>query len=60
MWWIRHAITQSMAHQSRTIRIPVDATGMIKKISSIQRTLLQDLGCDPTPEELAEAMEITP
>ncbi len=59
-WWIRQAITRAMADQARTIRIPVHMTEVINKLGSIQRDLLQDLGREPTPEELAREMDITP
>ncbi|MGB7794677.1 MAG: RNA polymerase sigma factor [Pseudonocardiaceae bacterium] len=59
-WWIRQAITRAMADQARTIRIPVHMTEVINQLGSIQRKLLQDLGRDPTPEELAREMGITP
>lgn len=59
-WWIRQAITRAMADQARTIRIPVHMVEVINKLGRIQRELLQDLGREPTPEELAEEMDITP
>jgi RNA polymerase primary sigma factor len=59
-WWIRQAITRSMADQSRTIRIPVHLTEVINKLGSIQRDLRQNLGREPTPEELAKETDITP
>jgi RNA polymerase primary sigma factor len=59
-WWIRQAITRAMADQSRTIRIPVHMVEIINKLGRIQRELLQDLGREPTPEELAKEMDITP
>ena len=59
-WWIRQAITRAMADQARTIRIPVHMTEVINKLGRIQRELLQDLGREPTPEELATEMDITP
>jgi RNA polymerase primary sigma factor len=59
-WWIRQAITRAMADQSRTIRIPVHMVEMINKLARAQRQLLQDLGREPTPEELAELVDITP
>ncbi len=59
-WWIRQAITRAMADQARTIRIPVHMTEVINKLSRIQRELLQDLGREPTPAELATQMDITP
>ena len=60
IWWIRQAITRSMADQARTIRIPVHMTEVINKLGRIQRDLRQDLGREPTPEELAREMDITP
>jgi len=59
-WWIRQAITRAMADQARTIRIPVHMVEVINKLGRIQRELLQDLGREPTPEELAREMDITP
>ncbi|MFN2517669.1 MAG: RNA polymerase sigma factor [Jatrophihabitantaceae bacterium] len=59
-WWIRQAITRVMADQARTIRIPVHMVEVINKLGRIQRELLQDLGREPTPEELAKEMDITP
>jgi RNA polymerase primary sigma factor len=59
-WWIRQAITRAMADQTRTIRIPVHMVEVINKLGRIQRELLQDLGREPTPEELAKEMDITP
>jgi RNA polymerase primary sigma factor len=59
-WWIRQAISRAMADQARTIRIPVHMTEVINKLGRIQRDLLQDLGRDPTPEELATQMDTTP
>jgi RNA polymerase primary sigma factor len=59
-WWIRQAITRAMADQARTIRVPVHMVEMINKLGRIQRQLLQDLGREPTPEELAKEMDITP
>ena len=58
-WWIRQAITRAMADQARTIRIPVHMVEVINKLGRIQRELLQDLGREPTPEELAREMDIT-
>ncbi|MGO2849963.1 RNA polymerase sigma factor, partial [Corynebacterium variabile] len=58
-WWIRQAITRAMADQARTIRIPVHMVEVINKLGRIQRELLQDLGREPTPEELAKEMDIT-
>ena len=57
-WWIRQAITRAMADQARTIRIPVHMVEVINKLGRIQRELLQDLGREPTPEELALEMDI--
>ncbi|MGQ0479533.1 MAG: RNA polymerase sigma factor [Pseudonocardia sp.] len=59
-WWIRQAITRAMADQARTIRSPVHMVEVINKLGRIQRELLQDLGREPTPEELAKEMDITP
>jgi RNA polymerase primary sigma factor len=59
-WWIRQAITRALADQARTIRIPVHMVEVINKLGRIQRELLQDLGREPTPEELAKEMDITP
>jgi RNA polymerase primary sigma factor len=59
-WWIRQAITRAMADQARTIRIPVHMVEVINKLGRIQRELLQDLGREPTPEELAKEMDIAP
>ena len=59
-WWIRQAITRAMADQARTIRIPVHMVEVINKLGRIQRELLQDLGREATPEELAKEMDITP
>ena len=59
-WWIRQAITRAMADQARTIRIPVHIVEMISKLGRIKRELLGDLGREPTPEELAKQMDITP
>ncbi|WJZ02861.1 RNA polymerase sigma factor SigA [Corynebacterium freiburgense] len=58
-WWIRQAITRAMADQARTIRIPVHMVEVINKLGRIQRELLQDLGREPTPTELAKEMDIT-
>ena len=57
-WWIRQAITRAMADQARTIRIPVHMVEVINKLGRIQRELLQDLGREPTPKELAKEMDI--
>ncbi|HEV7451418.1 MAG TPA: RNA polymerase sigma factor [Pseudonocardiaceae bacterium] len=59
-WWIRQAITRAMADQARTIRIPVHMVEVINKLGRMQRELLQNLGREPTPEELAKALDITP
>src|SRR3954466_3665618 len=59
-WWIRQAITRAMADQARTIRIPAHMVEVINKLGRIQPELLQDLGREPTPEELAKEMDITP
>jgi RNA polymerase primary sigma factor len=59
-WWIRQAITRAMADQARTIRIPVHMAEVINKLGRIQRELLQDLGREPTPAELAREMDLTP
>ncbi len=58
-WWIRQAITRSIADQARTIRIPVHMIETINKLNRISRKILQEKGCDPTPEELAERMEMS-
>ena len=59
-WWIRQAITRAIADQARTIRIPVHMVETINKLVRVQRQLLQELGREPTPEEIAEQMEMTP
>ena len=59
-WWIRQAITRAIADQARTIRIPVHMVETINKLIRIQRQLLQDLGREPTPEEIAHEMDLTP
>jgi RNA polymerase primary sigma factor len=59
-WWIRQAITRAIADQARTIRIPVHMVETINKLIRVQRQLLQDFGREPTPEEVAEEMELTP
>ena len=59
-WWIRQAITRAMADQARTIRIPVHMVEVINKLSRVQRQLLQDLGREPSPEELARELDMTP
>src|SRR5699024_12723193 len=58
-WWIRQAITRVMADQARTIRIPVHMVEVINKLGRIHRELLQDLGCETTPQELAKEMDIS-
>ncbi|WP_275504792.1 sigma-70 domain-containing protein, partial [Oenococcus oeni] len=58
-WWIRQAITRAIADQARTIRIPVHMVETINKLIRIQRTLIQDLGRDPMPEEIGAEMELT-
>ena len=58
-WWIRQAITRSIADQARTIRIPVHMVETINKLMRIQRQLIQELGRDPTPAEIAEVMEVS-
>ena len=58
-WWIRQAITRSIADQARTIRIPVHMVETINKLIRVSRQLLQELGREPTPEEIAEQMDIT-
>ena len=59
-WWIRQAITRAMADQARTIRIPVHMVEVINKLARVQRQMLQDLGREPTPEELAAELDMTP
>lgn len=59
-WWIRQAITRAIADQARTIRIPVHMVETINKLIRVQRSLLQDLGREPTPEEIGEEMELSP
>lgn len=59
-WWIRQAITRAIADQARTIRIPVHMVETINKLIRVQRQLLQDLGREPTPEEIGEDMDLTP
>ncbi|MCA1054867.1 RNA polymerase sigma factor RpoD [Rossellomorea aquimaris] len=59
-WWIRQAITRAIADQARTIRIPVHMVETINKLIRVQRQLLQDLGREPAPEEIAEEMDLTP
>ncbi|TDT30878.1 RNA polymerase primary sigma factor [Naumannella halotolerans] len=58
-WWIKQAITRAMADQARTIRIPVHMVEVINKLARVQRQMLQDLGREPTPEELAEQLDMT-
>jgi RNA polymerase primary sigma factor len=59
-WWIRQAIARAMADQARTIRLPVHMVELINTLGRLQRELLQDLGREPTPQELAKEMDITP
>ena len=59
-WWIRQAITRAIADQARTIRIPVHMVETINKVVRMQRQMLQDLGREPTPEELAEQLDLSP
>ncbi|WP_341855306.1 RNA polymerase sigma factor [Brachybacterium sp. GPGPB12] len=59
-WWIRQAITRAMADQARTIRIPVHMVEVINKLARVRRQMLQDLGREPTPEELAKELDMTP
>ncbi len=59
-WWIRQAITRAMADQARTIRIPVHMVEVINKLARVQRQMLQDLGREPTAEELAQELDMTP
>ncbi len=59
-WWIRQAITRAMADQARTIRIPVHMVEVINKLARVQRQMLQDLGREPSPEELAKELDMTP
>ncbi|MBB5966102.1 RNA polymerase sigma factor RpoD-like protein [Planomonospora venezuelensis] len=59
-WWIRQAITRAMADQARTIRLPVHVVEVINKLAHAQRQMLQDLGREPTPEELARELDMTP
>ena len=59
-WWIRQAITRAMADQARTIRIPVHMVEVINKLARVQRQMLQDLGREPTPDELAIELDMTP
>jgi RNA polymerase primary sigma factor len=57
-WWIRQAITRAMADQARTIRVPVHMVEVINKLSRVQRQMLQDLGREPTPDELARELDM--
>ena len=59
-WWIRQAITRAIADQARTVRIPVHMVETIHKVSRVSRQLLQELGREPTPEEIAEKIDMTP
>jgi len=59
-WWIRQAITRAIADQARTIRIPVHMVETINKLLRVQRQMLQDLGREPTPEELGAELELPP
>ncbi len=59
-WWIRQAITRAMADQARTIRIPVHMVEVINKLARVQRQMLQDLGREPTPDELAKELDMSP
>jgi RNA polymerase primary sigma factor len=59
-WWIQQAITRVMADQARTIRIPVHMVEVINKLARVQRRMLQDLGREPTPDELAVELDMTP
>lgn len=59
-WWIKQAITRAMADQARTIRIPVHMVEVINKLARVQRQMLQDLGREPTPEELGVELDMTP
>ena len=59
-WWIRQAISRAMADQARTIRIPAHMVEVINKLARVQRQMLQDLGREPTPEELAAELDMTP
>jgi RNA polymerase primary sigma factor len=59
-WWIRQAISRAMADQARTIRIPVHVVEIINNLARVQRRMLQDLGREPTPEELAAELDMTP
>jgi RNA polymerase primary sigma factor len=59
-WWIRQAITRALADQSRTIRVPLHVVEVVNKLALVQRRMRQDLGREPTPEELATQLDITP
>ena len=59
-WWIRQAITRAIADQARTIRVPVHMVESINKLNRVQKSLVQEMGREPTPEEIAEQMELTP
>jgi RNA polymerase primary sigma factor len=59
-WWIRQAITRAMADQARTIRIPVHVVEVVNKLARVQRRMLQEVGREPTPEELAAELDMTP
>src|SRR5690606_9863898 len=59
-WWLRQAITRAMADQARTLRIPVQMVEVINKLARAQRQMLQDLGREPTPEELSKELDMTP
>jgi RNA polymerase primary sigma factor len=59
-WWIRQAITRAMAEQSRTIRLPVHIVEAVSTLARVQRQMLQDLGREPTPGELAAELDMTP
>jgi RNA polymerase primary sigma factor len=59
-WWIRQAITRAMADQARTIRLPVHMVEAISRLARVQRQILQDLGREPTPDELAVGLDMTP
>jgi RNA polymerase primary sigma factor len=60
IWWIRQAITRAIADQARTIRVPVNVVEVINRLGTVQRKLIQDLGREPTPKELAKEMDTTP
>jgi RNA polymerase primary sigma factor len=59
-WWIRQAITRAMAEQGRTIRLPVHVVEIVGRLAQVQRQMLQDLGREPTPDELAAGLDMTP